>query len=119
MQLSSASAPALERLERAVESAREGAVNMDEILENAPEEYLDPLTYEVMKDPVRLPTSDTVVDRSTIAQQLLNDPLDPFNRQPLKIEDVVDETELKEQIEAFIEEKKEEQLALKMSMSDD
>jgi hypothetical protein len=36
-----------------------------------------------MRDPVRLPTSGVVVDRSTIARHLLSDQSDPFNRMPL------------------------------------
>lgn len=42
-----------------------------------------------MEDPVILPTSRTAIDRSTIRSHLLSDPNDPFNRAPLKIEDVV------------------------------
>lgn len=42
-----------------------------------------------MEDPVLLPTSKLSVDRSTIRSHLLSDPTDPFNRSPLKIEDVI------------------------------
>jgi ubiquitin conjugation factor E4 B len=49
----------------------------------------DPLMYTVMKDPVTLPSSRIVVDRSTIKSHLLSDSKDPFNRMPLSIEDVV------------------------------
>jgi ubiquitin conjugation factor E4 B len=42
-----------------------------------------------MKDPVTLPSSKATVDLSTIKSHLLSDPTDPFNRVPLKIEDVV------------------------------
>ena len=61
-----------------------------------------------MTDPVILPTSKTSIDRSTIRSHLLSDPNDPFNRAPLKIEDVVDDTELRERIEKFKAERKEE-----------
>lgn len=50
---------------------------------------LDPLMYTIMDDPVILPTSKISIDRSTIKSHLLSDPTDPFNRSPLKIEDVV------------------------------
>jgi hypothetical protein len=40
---------------------------------DAPDEFLDPLLSTLMRDPVRLPTSGNIVDRSTIAQHLLND----------------------------------------------
>lgn len=36
-----------------------------------------------MNDPVKLETSGNIVDLLTIKKQLLNDPLDPFNRAPL------------------------------------
>ena len=43
----------------------------DEVLENAPEEFLDPLLGTFMHDPVLLPTSGQTVDRSTIARHIL------------------------------------------------
>lgn len=43
----------------------------------------------LMKDPVILPSSRNVVDLSTIKSHLLSDPTDPFNRVPLKIEDII------------------------------
>ena len=67
---------------------------------------LDPLLYTLMSDPVILPTSKTSVDRSTIRSHLLSDPNDPFNRSPLKIEDVIPNTELLARIQAFKDEKK-------------
>lgn len=45
--------------------------------------------YTIMKDPVTLPSSRTVIDRSTIKSHLLSDSKDPFNRMPLSIEDVI------------------------------
>ena len=44
--------------------------------------------YTLMRDPVRLPSSKAVVDRSTIKAHLLSDVTDPFNRSPLTLEDV-------------------------------
>ena len=41
-----------------------------------------------MRDPVILPSSRAVVDRSTIKSHLLSDAKDPFNRVPLTIEEV-------------------------------
>ena len=37
-------------------------------LDDAPDEYLDPLTFELMNDPVELPDSKTVIDRLTISK---------------------------------------------------
>ena len=50
---------------------------------------IDPVMATLMDDPVILPTSRNSVDRSTIRSILLSDPHDPFNRSPLKIEDVI------------------------------
>jgi ubiquitin conjugation factor E4 B len=42
-----------------------------------------------MRDPVILPKSRAVLDRSTIKSHLLSDAKDPFNRVPLTIEEVI------------------------------
>lgn len=59
-----------------------------------------------MRDPVLLPSSKTIVDRSTIKQHYLSDATDPFNRVPLKWEDITDAVEIKAQIDAFLAERK-------------
>ena len=41
------------------------------------------MMYELMEDPVLLPTSGKVMDRKHINRHLLSTPNDPFNRQPL------------------------------------
>ena len=65
----------------------------------------------LMEDPVILPTSHNTVDRSTIRQHLLSDPNDPFNRAPLKIEEVISDTGLLEKITAFKAERKNQKIA--------
>lgn len=45
--------------------------------------------FTVMKDPVLLPSSKTIIDRATIKSHLLSDPKDPFNRAPLTVDQVV------------------------------
>ncbi|AET41351.1 ubiquitin-ubiquitin ligase UFD2 Ecym_8055 [Eremothecium cymbalariae DBVPG len=68
---------------------------------DVPEEFLDPLMYTIMKDPVILPTSKVTIDRSTIKAHLLSDSTDPFNRTPLKLEDVIPDDSLRLRIEEF------------------
>lgn len=88
-----------------------------------------------MKDPVTLPSSRAVVDRATIKSHLLSDPKDPFNRSPLKIEDITPsasapsppledhglkpftfaDTELKARIDEFLAAKRAERIAQKMN----
>lgn len=62
---------------------------MEDELGEPPEEFVDPLMATLMEDPVILPVSRNVIDRSTIRSHLLSDPHDPFNRVPLKIEDII------------------------------
>lgn len=70
-----------------------------------PDEFLDPLMFTLMEDPVILPGSRVSIDRSTIKAHLLSDSTDPFNRVPLKLEDVIDDVELREKISQFKREK--------------
>ncbi|KAI9734960.1 MAG: hypothetical protein M1834_002042 [Cirrosporium novae-zelandiae] len=79
---------------------------VEEDLGEIPDELLDPLMYTLMEDPVILPTSKISIDRSTIRSHLLSDPNDPFNRVPLKIEDVIPDTVMKAKIDAFVQEKR-------------
>ncbi|KAI0043444.1 hypothetical protein FA95DRAFT_1563296 [Auriscalpium vulgare] len=78
----------------------------EEELGEVPDEFLDPLMFTVMRDPVILPTSRAILDRSTIKSHLLSDSKDPFNRAPLAIEDVIPNPELKERIQAFLAERR-------------
>lgn len=73
---------------------------------DVPEEFLDPLMYTIMKDPVILPTSRVTIDRSTIKAHLLSDSTDPFNRMPLRLEDVMPNDDLKTKIEEYKKTKK-------------
>ncbi|CAG0913717.1 unnamed protein product [Notodromas monacha] len=74
----------------------------DELVADAPEEFLDPIMSTLMKDPVRLPTSGNIVDRPTIARHLLSDQSDPFNRQPLTMDIVEPVNDLRERIKVWI-----------------
>ncbi|AOW03971.1 YALI0D12452p [Yarrowia lipolytica CLIB122] len=75
-------------------------------LGDIPDEYLDPLMYTLMTNPVILPSSKINIDLATIKSHLLSDPKDPFNRAPLKLEDVLPNDELKLEIETWVEEKR-------------
>ncbi|CAM9955066.1 unnamed protein product, partial [Ectocarpus sp. 12 AP-2014] len=86
----------------AVIEARASYEASEASLGEVPDEFLDPVLCHVMRDPVLLPTSGTILDRSTIVQHLLNDSMDPFNRQPLTEDMVEPQTELRERIEEFL-----------------
>merc|ERR1712146_99990 len=55
----------------------ETIASMD-LTDSAPSEFLDPLMMEIMENPVRLPSSGTIMDRKNIERHLLNDSTDPF-----------------------------------------
>jgi ubiquitin conjugation factor E4 B len=61
-----------------------------------------------MENPVKLP-SNVVIDRATIERHLLNDNTDPFNRQYLTKEMLVDDNELKEKIQKWKAERQKNQ----------
>lgn len=95
-----------QKLPGLLEAASSSISREDSIFAEAPDDFLDPLLMTYMKDPVYLPTSDTVVDRSTITQHLLNDPTDPFNRKELTVDMIKPATELKERMNKWLEEKR-------------
>ncbi|PGH03801.1 hypothetical protein AJ79_07277 [Helicocarpus griseus UAMH5409] len=95
-----------DRLQVKFQAAKEADEQAEEDLGEVPDEFLDPLIFTLMEDPVILPNSRVSIDRATIRSHLLSDPNDPFNRVPLKIEDVIPNTELKAKIEAFKAERK-------------
>jgi len=74
--------------------------------DDACDEFLDPITFQLMDDPVMLPSSKTVVDRKTIETHLTKDKTDPFNRSLLTSEMLVSCNDLKYRIEEYKKGKK-------------
>ena len=85
------------KLKKAKELVEKNKINYDD----APEEFFDVITHELMDDPVTLPTSKVNVDRKNIEYYLLENPTDPFNRNPLTKEELIPNTELKNKIEEY------------------
>ena len=85
------------KLKKAKEIVDKNTINYDD----APEEFLDPLTFALMEDPITLPTSHINIDRRTIEDYLLTNPTDPFNRNPLTKEELIPNVELKNKIEEY------------------
>lgn len=96
---------AFESLPDAVEGASHTIADDEALVADAPEEFTDEIMSTFMIDPVILP-SGHFVDRSTITQHLLNDPIDPFNREPMTIDDVKPAVELKAKIDLWLAEKR-------------
>lgn len=100
----------VENLEELARKVKEEAKNSDDserFMKEAPEEFLDPIMSTLMKEPVILPSSGKVVDRSTIAKHLLSDETDPFNRQPLTLDMVKSDHVLKDKILKWINDQEE------------
>lgn len=75
----------------------------------APAEFLDPLLNCIMVDPVAVGGAGAggrVYERSSIAQQILTDPRDPFTRAPLRFEDLVPLPQLQARIAAWLAERR-------------
>jgi len=92
-----------------VKRIEEASSEMDrdqEELGEIPDEFADPLMGTLMLDPVILPSSRTVVDRSVIIKHLLNDNTDPFNRSVLTVDMLDSDVELKRRIEEWKTSKK-------------
>eukprot|EP01069_Polyplicarium_translucidae_P007205 Polyplicarium_translucidae@DN3072_c0_g1_i1.p2 len=101
---------AFTELSRALQVASEKHMEEEEIWgdleDELPEDFIDPIMQEIMSDPVRLPTSRIVVDRKHIERHLMSEEFDPFNRAPLRIDQLVPEPQLKERIRGFVTELK-------------
>merc|ERR1712078_139988 len=104
---------AFESLPDLVDKASQSVADDEALVADAPDEFLDELMCTFMSNPVILP-SGHVVDRSTITQHLLNDPIDPFNREPMTIEDAKPAVELKSKIDSWLEEKRAARSAMEL-----
>ncbi|XP_031827892.1 ubiquitination factor E4A [Nomia melanderi] len=98
----------LDEFAKNVEAAASHKREEDEILIDAPEEFLDPIMSTLMTDPVILPSSKITIDRQTIARHLLSDQTDPFNRSPLTMDMVKPNDELQHRVQEWINKKKQE-----------
>ncbi|KAL6706155.1 Ubiquitin conjugation factor E4 [Coniothyrium glycines] len=90
-----------QRMGAHIQTAKNQADAEEADLGDIPDEYTDPIMATLMDDPVILPTSKQIVDRSTIQSHLLSDPHDPFNRSPLKIDDVLPNHALQAEIQRW------------------
>ncbi|PRQ32515.1 putative aminoacyltransferase, E1 ubiquitin-activating enzyme [Rosa chinensis] len=84
------------------EVAASEALDAEAALGDIPDEFLDPIQYTLMKDPVILPSSRITIDRPVIQRHLLSDNTDPFNRSHLTADMLIPDNELKAKIQEFI-----------------
>ncbi len=77
-----------------------------EKLDSYLEDYGDPFTNEMIKNPMILPLTGQTVDKDVIMKILHNKPCNPFNNIPLSIEELEEynqKPEIKEQNQIFVE----------------
>ena len=69
-----------------------------------PDEFLDPLLCEPIKNPVYLPGTETIMEKTSIKRYLLEKQENPFDRSPLTLDEIerYNETKIvKDKIEEF------------------
>ncbi|KAM0846224.1 hypothetical protein ACQ4PT_055809 [Festuca glaucescens] len=83
-------------------AAASEAMDAEAILGDIPDEFLDPIQYTLMEDPVILPSSRVTIDRPVIVRHLLSDNTDPFNRSHLTQDMLLPDRDLKLRIQEFV-----------------
>lgn len=74
--------------------------------EDIPEQFLDPITYELMEDPVLCSKSGHTYERKTIEDWIESNGADPITRQKIKKKHLTPNRTLKELIQAWKKENK-------------
>ncbi|GBF98629.1 ubiquitin conjugation factor E4-like [Raphidocelis subcapitata] len=95
----------LDLLAARVAQASARAQARDDPLADPPDEFLDPVVYTLMRDPVVSPASGTTYDRAVIRRHLLTDLRDPLNREALSPYDLRPDAALKARIDAWVAER--------------
>ncbi|CBK24055.2 uncharacterized protein [Blastocystis hominis] len=72
-----------------IRSEQEQFDRWNQLLDNAPDEFFDEMTGELMDDPVMLPNSKQILNRDTIEKLLLRTQIDPYDRTPLTKEELI------------------------------
>lgn len=72
---------------------------------NIPERFLCEMMADIMSDPVMFPQSKKILDRCNAERQIMSADRDPYANTPVKIEDLIPQAELKEEIHRFAKEK--------------
>ena len=89
----------IQKIKEVSDTQIEEEIDTDDI----PDEFVCPISGSLMEDPVILPVSKEVLDRSSIKRILLSDPMDPFTRTPLTEDMLIPNTKLKAEKDAWKE----------------
>ena len=94
-----------ELLIKKVEDSYKEVVEEEKNMGEIPDEFLDPITFTLMEEPVILPTSNQTMDKCNIVRHLHSDPTDPFTRKPLTVDMLLPNLTLLSKIQEFKENK--------------
>lgn len=72
------------------------------LADKAPEEFIDPISMNIMSQPMKIPTSPYTLDRKTLVSHLALNPTDPFSRKPLTMDMVIPDIDLQIRIENWL-----------------
>lgn len=96
-----------EHLEAKVSSSLSSTLELQQLLsklaDEAPEEFIDPITLMIMEQPMAMPTSNNRMDRTTLSAHLAINPSDPFNRKPLTMDMIYPDFALKMRIDEWLQ----------------
>ena len=109
----------LEQIRKRLQVYKSQHVDYDEY--SPPEELCDPILNTLIREPVLLPTSKMMVDKSMIQKHLMSDRHDPFNRDILTLEGIETHNslpEIKVQVEEFTQKIERWKQDLKITSSD-
>ena len=97
-----------EHLVTRIKSYQQYYDNLNDQLEDCPEEFVDNLMFTIMVNPIRL-TNDAWVDLISIERAKQgNDLINPYTRERMEEEELKVDTELQKQIMTYLKKKKEE-----------
>eukprot|EP00485_Elphidium_margaritaceum_P008622 CAMPEP_0202708166 /NCGR_PEP_ID=MMETSP1385-20130828/20427_1 /ASSEMBLY_ACC=CAM_ASM_000861 /TAXON_ID=933848 /ORGANISM="Elphidium margaritaceum" /LENGTH=378 /DNA_ID=CAMNT_0049367077 /DNA_START=38 /DNA_END=1174 /DNA_ORIENTATION=- len=68
-----------------------------------PDEYCDPITYEIMKEPVLVTVSGVSYERQSIEECIKENGIDPMTRQSVTLEQIVPNRALRDSIARFLQ----------------
>jgi len=68
-----------------------------------PDEFKCSISFTIMDEPIRLPDTNTVCDKAAIIQWLDVKPENPFNRQPMTIDQATREHQLERRITRYVD----------------
>jgi hypothetical protein len=71
--------------------------------DDLPEQFLDPILFVPIKNPMILPESKIMIEKAVIEAHLIENHYDPFNRQQLTYETLVEFNKQEEQLKCCIE----------------